>query len=546
MSAPRNSTMRGISTYTRSRNTRSTTVRLGAIALVTIMVAAGLWPVFAGHGSDAARARPAAVSTVSSRGSPSSGYQANPFYFHAQEPAPMGIVDWGVFPGVSAYTYSTSQFVGTVRIDGFTTSNASLPTYPQKPADYASLQLNAFLIFSGSGGNTFYFWAQTVAILSTESNKIAQYSVDLFNTSGPDANVTRNVVCHGGNCSDCALGYSGRIAVLCQVPEDLSYVGQEIVLGLVTLSNNSGVPFVLFVVDGSPVVGLGFPWGSPQSGPPVLGVNGGETTPDGHDINVELIVGGPSGGAQTTCVGGSMTMQLQYLAANDTLQNVPHAYNFGANTEEGISGVVDSSSGNGTATLTRGSGSLGPLGPTPPPPPPSFDWASAAVLLVVIVVAVGAGGYVVVRRRRKRAAAAQPLPYPGPSPGTAYPAPPPGVGYPPPPPGTAYPAPPVGVGYPPPPPGTTYPAPPPPGYPPTQPPPPAGPPPAAYGYGPPPAGAVPPPPPNPQGIVAPVQAPVPSPPPISATPQYRLCRRCGRPLEVDARFCSSCGTVAGP
>ena len=563
MSARRDNRKWAISKSVSLENTRSARALVGVVVLVAITLVGGLWPASAAHGGAVAPAPSKAVSSASSgrplysafleqKGLREEGSQSespvNPYLIYGKEPAPMGIADFGVFPGVSPYAYLTPEFVGTVNISGFTTWNSSLPSHPGRPADYASLQLNAEFVFGDAAGNAYVFWTQTVAYIDTESNQITDFRIDVFNDSSPNAQITREAVCSGPACSpsDCYWHGTGGD---CDLPEHVSYVGQPIVLELLSKVVNE-TPVVSFAIDGDVYANMTFSWGNSTQFTPMFGVNGTVRDPTGLYFDAELIIGGPGGGSKTIATGGSMTMQLQYLNGS-TLQNVPHAYNFGTDTAECISGVTDS--GSGTATLTAGAnGTLGPLG-APSPPSPSFDWLIP--LVVVVVATIGVVGLVEVRRRRRLVYPAYPVPYPAPFPGTVYPPLPPGMAYPAPPPGTAYPPPPPGMAYPAPPPGAAHPAPSASSYPSAQPLPQSSQAPGTYGSVspqpsvPPPPGAGVPPlaslPPNQPGTATAGPIPVPRAAPIAAPPHLKLCRSCGRPLDTDARFCAFCGIPAG-
>ena len=50
----------------------------------------------------------------------------NPSIIYKQEPAPMGIADYGLGPGGTPYQYTTSSFEGMININNLQTYNASL------------------------------------------------------------------------------------------------------------------------------------------------------------------------------------------------------------------------------------------------------------------------------------------------------------------------------------------------------------------------------------------------------------------------------------
>ncbi|HEV2390227.1 MAG TPA: thermopsin family protease, partial [Nitrososphaerales archaeon] len=94
-----------------------------------------------------------------------------------QEPAPMGIADYGIGPA-GPYSYATNSSLGSVDIVSLSTQNSS--GYP-----VMSMQLNVNLKFS-EGSRQFVYWVQDVADVDTSSNAII-FVDNIWNSSAPSA-----------------------------------------------------------------------------------------------------------------------------------------------------------------------------------------------------------------------------------------------------------------------------------------------------------------------------------------------------------------------
>ena len=88
-------------------------------------------------------------------------------------------------------------------------------------------------------------------------------------------------------------------------------------------------------------------------------VDGSQFTPNGFYKDAELIVGGDLGGATTVDQQSDLIMSIDYQSGQAS-EPINDSYNYGSNTAETISHVLDKT--NGTSTddniLTAGSGSL--------------------------------------------------------------------------------------------------------------------------------------------------------------------------------------------
>ena len=86
----------------------------------------------------------------------------NPYNLYRSEPAPMGISDYGIGPGGSPYSYSTTSFLGNINIKNLHTYNASL----NSSAKVLTFQLNINFVFY-VGSTKYVYWVQNVADFNT-------------------------------------------------------------------------------------------------------------------------------------------------------------------------------------------------------------------------------------------------------------------------------------------------------------------------------------------------------------------------------------------
>lgn len=307
-----------------------------------------------------------AVSQSHSHSIQLAGQPVNPFALYKNEPAPMGIADYGIGSNNQPYLYNTSSFLGIAKIYGLKTYNASL----NQSSNEMGFQLNINLAFY-NGKNLFVYWVQDVAIYNTSSPSII-FLDNVWNSSASNASI-HNSTLYGngtvGNSSGTHFYYDFANASL--PGNNISLSGNPSIMMMVNATNSVfGEPELLFEYND----GHGwqifdnviFYFASNLNDYYGFVVDGYNYEPTGYSYyDAEMILGGPGGGSQTYDVNSSVTLQLEYYNGNN-YQMISNAYNFGSNTAEGISNVVSSAeyySGNGSlfAYVQNGSGILGQM-----------------------------------------------------------------------------------------------------------------------------------------------------------------------------------------
>lgn len=293
--------------------------------------------------------------------------QINVFRNSYREPAPMGIADYGVGPE-GGYEYATNSFVGTVTVASLLT-NSSL----SHPDTGMSFQLNVNLEFSTSQGQ-YVYWIQDVAYIYTSWNWVEFFN-NVWNSTAPRANMTTSGVSGNGEFANNSIGV--RFYYCRPYTEGRSLPGNDMNLTYPTtiklnvtswVNSSSGKPMVSFAYDDGygfvtydvvtfNVVGL-----TSFSG---FEVNGFNYNPSGSFCNAALILGGPSGGQQTTNIQSDVRLQLEYWNGHN-YETVPNACNFGSDTAEKINNTLSefsyySENGTISARIQPGLGQLGEL-----------------------------------------------------------------------------------------------------------------------------------------------------------------------------------------
>ncbi len=296
---------------------------------------------------------------------------------YSQEPAPMGIADYGIGPS-GAYQYSTNSSLGTVDLVTLSAKNST--GYP-----WISIQLNVNLQFT-NGGRTSVYWVQDVAYLDTFNNSV--FFIDnVWNSS------TRGAGMRGGIQGNGVVARSGIQTYYYDVADaSLSGNGVELVYpSLVQLRVNSTVnaakqPIVTFEYND------GFGWEeydsvdfafvrqlTSMSG---FVVNGFSYSPVNY-YDSELILGGPGGGASTADLGSDVSLQLEYWNGHN-YQVITNAYDFGSDTGETISNVLaqkgyNQVNGGVEAQIQSAAGSVGKI------------WDQSAVSILDLKTSIASG-----------------------------------------------------------------------------------------------------------------------------------------------------------
>ena len=291
--------------------------------------------------------------------------QVNVYALYSQEPAPMGIADYGVGPN-GPYQYSTNSFLGVAKWSTLSVQNAS--GYP-----LMGFQLNVNLAFTTTSGSTYTYWIQDVAQIDTSQNSISILD-NVWNSSASASSMVNSGINGGGvvancNCSNNVAFYYDEAPS--NLPGNDVYFTTPMSLQLEVNStlSSSGNPEVIFAYnDGyrwQVYDTVSFPVRTSASLDRGFLVDGFNYNPGGVFYDAEMILGGPGGGANTSDVSSSLLLGLEYYNGHN-YQRVYNAYNFGSDTAEGISNVRSSgeylyANGSLMANVAAGSGSLGKL-----------------------------------------------------------------------------------------------------------------------------------------------------------------------------------------
>lgn len=266
----------------------------------------------------------------------------DPCSLYSNEPAPMGLADYGVInPGLfeTTYAYNTTSFLGGANISSLSTYNSTNATVNHE----MTFQLNLNLAFR-NGKNLFVYWVQDVAFINTSTHQI-QFIDNVWNMSSQSSNMHNSTIAGNGtigNSSGTYFYYS------CANPNLRG--------NLINLNYPSSVQFMMnsTVKNGMPEVNFmyndGFGWVTYDNAifsfatnlSEDLGfvVDGKITEPDNYSLyDAELILGGPGGGTSTTDLQSNVNLTLQYWNGHN-YQEISNAFNFGSDTAETIGNVI--------------------------------------------------------------------------------------------------------------------------------------------------------------------------------------------------------------
>lgn len=120
--------------------------------------------------------------------------QVNPYLSYINEPAPMGIADYGLGLNRVPYNYSSESFLGVIDINSLKTYNSSLSVLGN-----VTFQLNLNMVFSYEG-KSYVYWVQDVLYLNTSNNE-ASFLDNIWNLSSSNANMFNSTVLGNGTVS---------------------------------------------------------------------------------------------------------------------------------------------------------------------------------------------------------------------------------------------------------------------------------------------------------------------------------------------------------
>ena len=292
-------------------------------------------------------------------------FEINPYQHYSNEPAPMGLADFGIGPNNTPYAYNTTSFRGAASINSLVTDSNNTTI-----KHYMTFQFNVNLAFNYSG-HLYVYWVQDVAFVNTSNNFI--YFIDnIWNMSSSSASMQSSTLTGNGT-----LGNSSGTEYY------YSYANQYLPGNCVNLKYPSNAKFMInSTVDGGvPEVDFmyndGYGWVTydnvffkfvtniSESCDYGFVVDGQTYEPEGYSFyDAELILGGPGGGSSTTDNQSNVNLTIQYWNGHN-YQEISNAFNFGADTAETIGNVVSNSyyfihTGNLFEKVTAGqNGSLG-------------------------------------------------------------------------------------------------------------------------------------------------------------------------------------------
>jgi hypothetical protein len=293
--------------------------------------------------------------------------QVTPYREYFNEPAPMGIADYGIGYNGVPYNYTTSSFLGNVTIN-------SISTYsPSANSTNVTFQLNLNMVFFYK--STYYdFWVQDVAFLNSSSKEIT-FIDNIWNLSAPSAAIYNSTVI--GNGTVASSGTNSGPSKFYYDLANSSLPGNN-----VTIKDNSSFLLKMNTYLGrnnSPEVAFlyndGYGWivydnavfhfANGLQTPPYFYVNGYSYNPANTYYDAELVIGGPGNSTQTEDINSSIILMLEYYNGNN-YQSIRNAFNFGSDTGETVynavvTGTYGSITGRLAAYVTNGTGSLGAM-----------------------------------------------------------------------------------------------------------------------------------------------------------------------------------------
>ncbi len=275
--------------------------------------------------------------------SASYGAVINPTGGYSSEPAPMGIADFGVTSGGTAYTYGTPAFLGKY---AWTAEN-----YGGSGSQF-TVQLNVVLRFVDSG-TTYAFWIQDVAEpIDDGSNTLSMSYIDnVWSFSSSSFTLTSSDI--SGNGTVASAGSSGNYyydVAAGSLPGESTTIPAPGSFELLVRSYTStgGEPEVSFEYADPGTAGhfvtydnVVFKFATAVSSDNGFTVDGTQYTPLGTPLtySAELDQGGPGGGASTTIANATKADMSIYWFNGDNFESTPGAWNFGGDTGETVSNV---------------------------------------------------------------------------------------------------------------------------------------------------------------------------------------------------------------
>ncbi|MCL5420616.1 MAG: thermopsin [Candidatus Parvarchaeota archaeon] len=250
------------------------------------------------------------------------------------EPAPMGVVDYGVSSYGNVYNISTHSIEAGVTQNNILTNLSG---------DYnVSIQLNAN-VFLKYGNITQSYFTQNVILMDTKTGSI-NFIDNVWNNSGINASLDNGLVKGNGTVLPSIKNYTYyAYQAVNQTGDNITLKNNRTVyLRTNSSTAGNGMPEIIFSYND------GYGWKEYDKVLIVTNrtvknysilISGFNYTPSYNFYDAGIILGGPGNGYNTTLVNGSLSLSLAYWNG-DNFQGVQDAYDFGCNTEEGISNAV--------------------------------------------------------------------------------------------------------------------------------------------------------------------------------------------------------------
>ncbi len=254
------------------------------------------------------------------------------------EPAPMGIVDYGVSSYGNVYNISTNSIQSSITLNNLLTNLSG---------DYnASIQLNLNVMLEYENQTRVYF-AQNVILMDTKTGQI-RFIDNVWNNSGINTSLNNQFIKGNGTVSPSIKNYTYySYQAVNQTGDNITLNdNQTVYLRTNSSISKEGIPQIIFSYND------GYGWIEYDKVNLLIHENiknysilisGFNYTPSYSFYDAGIIIGGPGDGSNTTLISGSAKFTLSYWNENN-FQNVQDAYNFGCDTEEGINNAIVSPS----------------------------------------------------------------------------------------------------------------------------------------------------------------------------------------------------------
>ena len=262
----------------------------------------------------------------------------NLFSCKYSEPAPMGIVDYGVSSYGNVYNISTNSIQSSITLNNLLTNLSG---------DYnASIQLNVNVMLKYQNRTQAYF-AQNVIFIDTK-NKHVNFIDNVWNDSGINASLDSRLIKGNGTVSPSIKNYTYYFYQAKNQNGDNITLrnNQTVYLRTNSSISKNGTPEIIFSYND------GYGWIEYDKVNLLINekiknysiiISGFNYTPSYNFYDAGIIIGGPGNGYNTTLMSGSAELTLSYWNGNN-FQDVQDTYDFGCDTEEGINNAIISPS----------------------------------------------------------------------------------------------------------------------------------------------------------------------------------------------------------